>query len=49
MAFPNTPSELFWSSSPYVSDNTFNCSVGFYDGSSDFNLETRTMRVRCVR
>lgn len=45
-AFPNTPEEAFWSSSPIVDDAWF---VSFRLGEVGFSAITDTSRVRCVR
>ena len=50
-AFPNTPGEWFWSSSPYVGPSGGAWSVNFYfvNGFSDNFATGNAYRVRCVR
>ncbi len=49
VAFPDTPSEFFWSSSPFASSTLFAWGVDFGSGSTDGNFPTNGYRVRCVR
>jgi hypothetical protein len=48
-AFPNAPSENFWSSSAYVGSSAYTWLVSFYSGGSDTNDFTVSSRARCVR
>jgi hypothetical protein len=49
-AFPGTPSELFWSSSPYIGDPSFAWAVNFTEGAAIHSAATSAARrVRCVR
>jgi hypothetical protein len=48
-AFPGTPSDYFWSSSPYVGSAGFAWGVLFDFGFSNYSGPTSTYRVRCVR
>jgi Protein of unknown function (DUF1566). len=48
-AFPNTPSELFWTSSPYAGSPSRAWSVDFSSGYSGSLDVGGTNRVRCVR
>jgi len=48
-AFPNTPSEWFWSASPYANSSNFAWIVDFGYGYSGDNSVDFTYRVRCVR
>lgn len=47
--FPDTPSNFFWSSSPYVGLESNAWGVHFSDGHSDFSNRSFSYRVRCVR
>ena len=48
-AFPSTPAEHFWASSPYVLTANYAWNVDFSDGSSYGGDVTAALRVRCVR
>ncbi len=49
-AFPSTPSELFWSSSPLAGSSSSAWYVDFNDGSSSaYDDVTDAYNVRCVR
>ena len=48
-AFPGTPSEYFWSSSPYEGQSGNAWDVYFLSGYSYFSSVTAAYRVRCVR
>jgi hypothetical protein len=48
-AFPDTPSEWFWASSPYARYPSSAWVVYFYNGSSGNDGTTSTYWVRCVR
>lgn len=48
-AFPSTPSELFWSSSPYLGSSGYAWGVGFSNGNSYSIGVGDYFRVRCVR
>ena len=49
-AFPSTPSELFWSSSPLAGSSSSAWYVDFNDGSSSaYDAVTDAYNVRCVR
>jgi hypothetical protein len=48
-AFPSTPSEEFWTSSPLAGSSGAAWSVYFYGGSSNYNPVSVGNRVRCVR
>jgi hypothetical protein len=48
-AFPNTPAEPFWTSSPRAGYCDAGWSVDFHDGLWFVNHESITYRVRCVR
>lgn len=48
-AFPGTPSEFFWSSSPYANDATNAWVVHFNFGNSSYFTVSYNYRVRCVR
>lgn len=48
-AFPNTPGEWFWSSSPHAYYSNVAWNVGFHDGSSGYDFVSFSLRVRCVR
>ena len=48
-AFPNTPSEGFWSASPYAGATSYAWLIAFDIGSTGGNLMGNTYWVRCVR
>jgi hypothetical protein len=48
-AFPDTPSEWFWTSSPAADDPTAAWYVAFFDGDTHHQDVTTPYRVRCVR
>lgn len=48
-AFPNAPSSIFWSGSPYANYSNHAWSVYFYDGYASGNLRSNGYRVRLVR
>ena len=48
-AFPGTPAESFWASSPYAGDSGFAWLVSFYNGYSYYDGVGISYRVRCVR
>ena len=49
-AFPGTPAERFWTSSPFVGDPSHAWAVDFWDGAAANNSASSTpFRVRCVR
>ena len=48
-AFPSTPANWFWSSSPLVGSSSYACSVSFNDGSADCSAVSSASYVRCVR
>jgi hypothetical protein len=48
-AFPDTPSESFWSSSAWSGTTDLNWYVRFDSGSALYELSTASFRVRCVR
>lgn len=48
-AFPNTPSEWFWTASPISDDPSFAWYVFFETGYTNFNPVDSLYRVRCVR
>jgi hypothetical protein len=50
-AFPDTPADYFWSSSPYAGDatNAWNVNFRFSDGIADKSEKSKAHRVRCVR
>jgi len=49
-AFPNTPGELFWTSTPYAGDSSQAWFVSFYGGRSGVgSMSGYSGRVRCVR
>jgi hypothetical protein len=48
-AFPDTPVDDFWTSSPHAGDPTAAWYVDFFYGASDSNAADRLFRVRCVR
>jgi hypothetical protein len=47
--FPNTPSDGFWTSSPYAGSSGNAWFVGFSDGYSSYGDVGYDDRVRCVR
>jgi len=47
--FPNTPSTLFWSSTPVAGSSRYAWLVHFGGGGEDVNLMENDYRVRCVR
>ena len=47
-AFPNTPAEIFWTSSPHT-ESGFAWNINFSDGSSNSYSTGSSGRVRCVR
>jgi hypothetical protein len=48
-AFPNTPSVVFWTSSPHADVSGSAWYVDFFYGATDSDVTTRTYGVRCVR
>lgn len=48
-AFPSTPVDLFWTSSPDVSSAGYARLVAFGNGATGIELVTAARRVRCVR
>jgi hypothetical protein len=49
-AFPSTPTDWFWTSSPYAGSSGLAWSVDFGIGYSDVNgVDSNFIRVRCVR
>jgi hypothetical protein len=48
-AFPSTPGEWFWTSSPYAGSSSNAWEVNFYEGSSNVEGLGYYNRVRCVR
>jgi hypothetical protein len=50
-AFPSTPSDYFWSSSPYVGASGYGWGVSFIGGgvSANYFVTSDSRRVRCVR
>jgi len=48
-AFPNTPLERFWTSSPYAGSSGYAWDVGFDNGFSNYIAVGSSDRVRCVR
>jgi hypothetical protein len=48
-AFPDTPSEWFWSASPYALSSGNAWYVGFHDGSAGYGVVSVSCRARCVR
>jgi hypothetical protein len=48
-AFPNTPSDWFWTSSPWAGSSSSAWSVAFYDGDAYDVDVSYNGRVRCVR
>jgi hypothetical protein len=49
MAFPNTPSSMFWTSSPLAGSPSRAWSVHFSGGNTSYFAVSYTFRVRCVR
>jgi hypothetical protein len=49
VAFPSTPAQYFWSSSPYVASGGAGWYVYFDYGYSNGAATSSTNRVRCVR
>ena len=49
IAFPNTPAEVFWTSSPYAGSSAFAWNLVFFNGNSSYNDVDHDNRVRCVR
>jgi len=49
VAFPNTPSSWYWSSTTYADDPDYAWGVYFYDGSVDGDGKDGDGYVRCVR
>lgn len=49
VAFPNTPFEYFWSSSPAAGDSSSAWAVHDYDGATNPLQVVNTYDVRCVR
>jgi hypothetical protein len=47
--FPDTPSDWFWSASPFASNSYYAWSVYFYNGYSSLYNVNYNYRVRCVR
>lgn len=48
-AFPGTPTDLFWSSSPVAFMASWGWSVDFFGGTTDYAPFTGLQPVRCVR
>jgi hypothetical protein len=48
-AFPDTPSEAYWTASPVVSDSEQSFSVNFSFGTTSTNFRDSEQAVRCVR
>lgn len=48
-AFPNTPSENFWSATATSATSSYAWSVHFNNGNSDYGGIIGTYRIRCVR
>ncbi|MEI7894520.1 MAG: DUF1566 domain-containing protein [Myxococcales bacterium] len=49
-AFPNTPSQAFWSASAWAGSSSGAWNVLFYDGTTGFGYDVSTkLWVRCVR
>lgn len=48
-AFPDTPSAYFWSSTPFVGNDSVAWIVGFLFGDAHLDRVDRRYRVRCVR
>jgi hypothetical protein len=48
-AFPRTPSNWFWSSSPLAGSSSGAWGVSFYDGYTNFGDVSNASYVRCVR
>ena len=49
VAFPNTPANYFWSSSPYAANTSFAWVVDFNGGDTTTNNVPPSYQVRCVR
>jgi len=49
IAFPDTPPEVFWSSSVYAYDTSLAWNVHFFNGDVGYDDQSYTYRVRCVR
>lgn len=49
VAFPDTPSDFFWSATVYAGDSSEGWTVMFLDGNSGTAPVTNNHRVRCVR
>lgn len=49
LVFPTTPSDKFWSSSPYISNSSYAWYVDFYDGYTSYGLRTGAFATRLVR
>lgn len=49
VAFPNTPSEDFWSATPLARDANQGWNIHFSDGLDDFRDKGQLKRARCVR
>lgn len=48
-AFPGTPANWFWASSPFVGSSNIAWSVNYYDGDSNGSNISQAYNVRCVR
>jgi hypothetical protein len=48
-AFPNTPAETFWTSSPYGNSSDYAWYVYFWEGNPGYLGGDNGLRVRCVR
>jgi hypothetical protein len=48
-AFPGTPAESFWTSSPYGGSSSLAWGVNFVNGFSGYGGVGYNLRVRCVR
>jgi hypothetical protein len=48
-AFPSTPANFFWSSTPYAGTSGSAWYVGFDDGGTGYGVVSNTDSVRCVR
>jgi hypothetical protein len=48
-AFPNTPAEYFWTSSPYAGSSSMAWDIGFKYGNLGYYGLYSDLRVRCVR
>jgi hypothetical protein len=48
-AFPSTPADWFWSSSPVADDLAYAWAICFSGGGTDDDFITSTDYVRCVR